>query len=384
VIARFIVFVLPPWAGKMLNKFLDWFIYIIISKEMKKNSLKRKILYIGPFAKKSIIAIGGTVKTNEIYNALLFNVTTRRRLRYLDVFQWRRHKILIFFRLLLGVLFYKNFILVISYSALKKLFNLPMLFSKNILFIPIGNICCNDLTNKEIQKINNCINVLFVQTESLKADLICNNIKSKIIVMHNFKIYSNFVFHHEYFPLNANLFRFCFLSRVTETKGIFDAIEIVEKYNYKNDLNKIELDIFGIIDPIYSNEFNILLETKDFIRYCGIIPYKDVPKVITKYFMLLFPTKFDGEGFPGAILDSLAAGLPVLSSNFKYYQDILIDNYTGLSFKINDFDEFYSKICYAVENYHLINTYRENCLQQYRKYSFEKEIVKLQDEIMLI
>ena len=53
-------------------------------------------------------------------------------------------------------------------------------------------------------------------------------------------------------------------------------------------------------------------------NYLGKLEPKEVQKVLSQYDVLLFPTRYPGEGCPGAIIDSYMAGLTVLASNWKY------------------------------------------------------------------
>ena len=51
------------------------------------------------------------------------------------------------------------------------------------------------------------------------------------------------------------------------------------------------------------------------------------------YFALLFPTRYEGEGFAGTLIDAYAAGVPVVASDWKYNGEIVETGKTGVLIK---------------------------------------------------
>ena len=45
---------------------------------------------------------------------------------------------------------------------------------------------------------------------------------------------------------------------------------------------------------------------------------------------MLFPTYYEGEGFAGTLIDAMAAGVPVIASDWKYNKEIVEDGKTGI------------------------------------------------------
>ena len=62
--------------------------------------------------------------------------------------------------------------------------------------------------------------------------------------------------------------------------------------------------------------------------------------VLKSYFFLLFPTKCPGEGIPGTIIDAYAAGLPVVSSLYPNFAEIIDEGVTGLGYEFDNVDAF--------------------------------------------
>lgn len=52
----------------------------------------------------------------------------------------------------------------------------------------------------------------------------------------------------------------------------------------------------------------------------------------------MFPTLFYTEGIPGTIIDAYAAGLPVISSKWESYGDVIEDNVTGIGYEFGSDD----------------------------------------------
>ena len=126
-------------------------------------------------------------------------------------------------------------------------------------------------------------------------------------------------------------YRLCTFSRVMKEKGIEDAVNAVKKINKLENREVFILDIYGQVDKNQREWFERLQSTfPDFIRYGGLIPYDKSTDVLKEYFALLFPTYYDGEGFAGTLIDAMAAGVPVIASDWKYNKDIVEDWKTGI------------------------------------------------------
>jgi len=58
--------------------------------------------------------------------------------------------------------------------------------------------------------------------------------------------------------------------------------------------------------------------------------------LLADYHVMLFPTYWKGEGFPGVIIDAFVAGLPVIASDWNMNRDIVLEDRTGVLISIND------------------------------------------------
>ena len=126
--------------------------------------------------------------------------------------------------------------------------------------------------------------------------------------------------------------RYVFCSRVAPSKGIIELVDIFKS------LSHIKLDIYGPIENGFELEFNKAMELTSNISYCGILDLSvnDGYLRLQQYDVLLFPTKWIGEGFPGVFLDSFIAGLAVLASNWHLNGKILEKTDAGRVFEDKD------------------------------------------------
>ena len=120
------------------------------------------------------------------------------------------------------------------------------------------------------------------------------------------------------------------------------------------------------------NEDNFFsqIRSTDCISYKGNADPSDVENILRKYFMMVLPTFYEGEGFPGIIVESFASGLPVIASDWKYNSEIIQDGINGLLFKTKNEEDLTSKIEYCLDNYNIINEMRSKALSASKKILF--------------
>ena len=87
------------------------------------------------------------------------------------------------------------------------------------------------------------------------------------------------------------------------------------------------------------------------------------------YYMLLFPTHWNGEGMPGTIIDALSAGLPIIARRWEFCDDMIDDMYTGLVYEFDQPEKLEEKIKFAVMNPNVIANMKRKCLDKAPEYS---------------
>lgn len=169
--------------------------------------------------------------------------------------------------------------------------------------------------------------------------------------------------------LDASI-RFCTFSRVMKEKGITAAVEAVVSVNEKMGKNAVYLDVFGQIEPEYAKEFDALVRKySDCVQYKGCVASEDSVQVLKSYYAMLFPTYWQGEGFPGTVLDAFASGLPVIATDFNANAEIIEDGKTGLIYPGKYAETLDDAVYFAEKNRDVFLKMKRDCLLEYDKYT---------------
>lgn len=167
--------------------------------------------------------------------------------------------------------------------------------------------------------------------------------------------------------------RLCTFSRVMEQKGILDAVEAVRILCARDGKNAWTLDIYGPVDPGFQRTLDEALAAAPHARYCGSVSPERSVETLRDYWALLFPTKWKPEGFPGTIIDALAAGVPVVASRWRYYNEMLQDGATGTSYEFGgDAEKLVIALDKLVTREDDIMAMKRTCLERARAYSADK------------
>lgn len=126
--------------------------------------------------------------------------------------------------------------------------------------------------------------------------------------------------------------RLIYYSRVMREKGVFKAISLAERLN-KTD-NSVLLDIYGPLHLDENDEKEFLSRLCKEIRYHGSLDpaTDDIVRTLASADFFLFPSYYQGEGFPGCLVESLFANVPVIASKWKYNSEIILDGENGFVF----------------------------------------------------
>jgi glycosyltransferase involved in cell wall biosynthesis len=162
-------------------------------------------------------------------------------------------------------------------------------------------------------------------------------------------------------------------SRVMKQKGIEDAVNAVKTVNESLGREVFNLDIYGPVDSAETEWFDgMSAEFPAGVSYKGLVPYEESVGVLKDYFALLFPTRFYTEGVPGTIIDAYAAGLPVISSRWESFADVVDDGVTGISYEFGNYDDLVSRLFEIADNPKIVTSKKESCLE--KAYQFTADV----------
>ena len=171
-------------------------------------------------------------------------------------------------------------------------------------------------------------------------------------------------------------YNFVIFSRVNESKGVGVAIETINRIN-KEYNNICKLDIYGVVEDSYEEKFYSLIKDNQNVRYLGTRKPFESAEILKDYFALLFPTKWEGEGFAATLLDALFAGIPVIATDWNCNSEIIEDGKTGFIYPNKHFEDLYDCVKYAVENHDAINAMKQNCIDAAKEFEPDKYIQEI-------
>ncbi len=314
---------------------------------------------------------GQTIKTKIVANEIEKNVGKDELVR-LDTHGGLTTLIKLPFILFYGVIFFKNIIVTPAQNGLRIIAPLLILFNlffrKKLHYVVIGGWLPDFLKDKPfLSKILKKFQFIYVETRTMKSSLIqvgFNNVQ----LMPNFKDLK-ILRERDLSLVPLDKFRFCTFSRVMKEKGIEEAITAVKKVNEHQGKNDCSLDIYGQIDENQAVWFEQLQKQfPPYVQYKGCVPFDKSVETLKDYYALLFPTYYSGEGFAGTLLDSFAAGVPVIASDWRYNSDIVDDGVNGFIVPAKNSDRLASQIEWCFQNKNLLRDMRRKCLEKASNY----------------
>ena len=122
---------------------------------------------------------------------------------------------------------------------------------------------------------------------------------------------------------------------VTTDKGIDIILDTAKS------LPEVEFHIYGEIDSAYSYTFSNQINSLTNVTYHGVFKGRDaeVYEELSKYDVMLFPTRWKNEGVPGVLVESKIAGIPAIVSDICYNAEIVEDGVSGIVLKENTTEE---------------------------------------------
>lgn len=255
------------------------------------------------------------------------------------------------------------------------------LFKRKILYVVIGGFLPGLLKVKpKYIKMVNRFSGLFVQTENIRKDLEEIGVKN-LHILSNPKRLNTLKEEAVKEVVDENI-KVCVFSRIYADKGVEDAIEAVKLANETLGDNYITLDMYGLVPEFYKERLNELLgQNKDLVKYNGIIDYDKTVETLSNYFVMLFPTYYHGEGFPGNVIDAYNSALPIIATDWLYNSDVVLDNKTGLLVPIKNPKALSEAILKLYHDRKLRQALALNSLREVPKYSPDKVLADFYEMI---
>lgn len=173
-----------------------------------------------------------------------------------------------------------------------------------------------------------------------------------------------------------NIYILC-VGRLVFDKGIVELVKAFKELQLKNENVKLILagDFEDGLDPLPTDVIQDIKSNK------GIIHISWTQRV--EYFMAiadLFVFPSHREGFPNALLQAGAMGLPVICSRIAGNTDLIKHKETGLLFEVNNASEIIDSLNFAINNKKLMKlmseTLQEKVVQDFKREEVWNAILK--------
>ena len=335
----------------------------------------KKIGLIGSVCLDRQSSSGQAIRTTILYNALI-NRYGEKSVFLVNTHNNSKHKVFTLLRSLACIICCRDIIVMVSSNGRRIyypiLYVASKLFGKRIYNNVIGgNFAEFVKSNPKAKKYVSSFAVNWIQMQAQVDELKYLGFEN-VELLQNTKDVSALAV-DDLVDYTCPIFKFCTFSRISVAKGIENAIDTIEKINRYAGETIATLDIYGIPDDDYIEQFHKKMEdVSEEVKYCGYIDYNRSIDVLKDYFALLFPTTFFGEGFPGTVWDALAAGVPTIATNWRYNTEVVKDGITGLVYDYHHPELLEERILYAISNREMMNAMKSNCIREAAQYSPDK------------
>jgi glycosyltransferase involved in cell wall biosynthesis len=289
-----------------------------------------RVLILGYFGYCNNQLDGQTIKTRNIQELLQLKLSQENKIDIFDT-QIFKHSKFSFLNMLWKVFRCNKLVYLPAENNLKFLF--PIIFvlcwlrGSEILYFVVGGWLVEFLESRRLHvALLSNVRAILAESTDLGNSLSIHYHFNNVITFPNFRIHS----FTPTFVQNKAIFRIVFMARVNKMKGldyIFRLAEYLEnEYTYKRP---IIIDFYGPIEKQDEEYFRKQLNKYKITSYRGVLQPEEIYKTLTNYDIMVFPTKYYTEGFPGSVLDAYISGLPIVATHWKHATDFIIQDKTG-------------------------------------------------------
>lgn len=300
---------------------------------MKKN----KVILVGAINEGNTPTCGETMKNQlfvKRFNELFDKVIT------VDTLDWKKRP-WVLIRLLFTLLFNRGAKVVISASPISADIVIKFLYyirlKKNVFYWVVGGSLHNMVKEGKI-KTNH---MKYLKAILVQGTIMCKELQNaglnNVVYVPNSK-------YIDYIPtksqkIQQDKIHFVFLSRIAPYKGCDYIFASVKELN-KLYAEKFDVTFFGRIENDYTSFLNSV-DSLENVRYKGVLNllsgrlgYEE----LAKYDAMLFPTYWDGEGFPGVVIDAYISSLPIIATDWNLNTDVIEDGKDGWIIPVHNVD----------------------------------------------
>lgn len=168
-----------------------------------------------------------------------------------------------------------------------------------------------------------------------------------------------------------NTLKLVFMSRIMKIKGTETIINFAKQLKTNNINSHLLIDFYGPTNEYEGESFEKDIADFPPLTYKGVLQPEDINTTLAKYDCMLFPTRYMGEGFPGAIVDAYISGIPVIASNIRYNAEFIDHGKTGYLYELDHEEDFYKYINRIQKDATLLMRLKKNAFAKSKEYSPE-------------
>ena len=275
------------------------------------------------------------------------------QIRHVNTNNWKRNPFVLI-NVLLSLIFYRkaNVIISLNTPSAYKLISLANLLFPNIklVYFVIGGVLPTFIRQKREceRKGYSCVSWFLVETIDMKRQMEELGYMNVIYVPNFKKI--------DHLPLCDTTMttdtKFVFVSRIIPEKGCDLIFEMAKALNDSGLTDVYKIDFYGKIDDEYKCRFLEQVEKFPNINYMGYLDLKQMENydLLSSYHVMLFPTYWKGEGFPGVLIDAFICGLPVIATDWAYNKEIVKHGETGFIIPAQSTEALTKMADYCIKN----------------------------------
>jgi glycosyltransferase involved in cell wall biosynthesis len=290
----------------------------------------------------------------------------------IDTYNWKSKPLLIA-KLIMNLIFIQFDSVVISASSASTYLLLRIItkIKPSILYkthyLVIGGYFPKGIQTRRFDwKIYQNLKSVVVEGQILKHQLLNCTELNNVMVIPNFK---KFDYEVSFKETEFTNFNFVFIGRISKPKGIFEIIEAVRILNTQNLLLNFSVDFYGPIEEEIEFPANLPLAHKGYLDIMN--KQRESYATLSEYSCMLFPTYWQGEGFPGVIIDAYVAGLPVIATDCNMNKEVVEDGETGLVVPIQDIKSLALAMLKMMQNPELLKKMSENSSRKAKDYHID-------------
>lgn len=331
--------------------------------------MNNKLVFIGPMNLGKIPTAGDSVK-NQLFLDRFVQVFDK--VYTIDTADWKKNPFVLL-KLVVTILFHPEAKIIISANpgSADRLIRIikKMGFHNDFFYWVVGGSFHSMIKEGKFNAKNYAfLKGIFVQGQSMVESLRDSGLHNAVYVPN-----SKIITHYGKKGLKKDgKIHFVFLSRVEEYKGCTDIINAVDNLNHSGYSGKFDVVFYGreSEDAKYVIKFSEMVAAREDVEYRGLLNLRDTSNYdeLAKFDVMLFPTYWHGEGFPGIVIDAYISSLPIIASDWNLNKDVIENGRTGWIIPSHDVNALAEKMKYVIDNLEEVQRMATICRERAGEY----------------